>query len=146
VTTAKNGTIITDEYQNTNIRNVYAVGDVTGRLALTPVAIAAGRRLADRLFNNMVYAKADYENVPSVVFSRPPIATCGLTEPAAVTAFGVDNIKIFTSNFVNLYYDIFSTDDTDITIKPISKYKLICAGPEEKVVGLHLIGRLIRCR
>jgi glutathione reductase (NADPH) len=138
VHTDATGHIIVDEYQNTSIDGIFALGDVTGRVELTPMAIAAGRRLADRVFGGIVDAKADYENVPSVVFSHPPIGTCGLTEIEAFTKYGRENVKVYTSNFVNLYYGSFF--EGGVGNKPITKYKLICFGRDEKVVGLHLIG------
>ena len=82
------GFVRTDAYQQTSVPGIYAIGDVTGRLALTPVAIAAGRRLADRLFGGMHERKLSYDNVPTVIFSHPPIGTVGLTEPEAVQRFG----------------------------------------------------------
>ena len=92
--TASNKHIAVDKYQNTNKPGVYAVGDVCGRVELTPMAIAAGRRLADRLFGGMSDAHVDYDNVPTVVFSHPTIATCGLTEMEAVAQYGAENIKV----------------------------------------------------
>ena len=77
------GFVVTDEYQVTSARNIFAVGDVTGRVALTPVAIAAGRKLSDRIFGGHNGAHLDYENIPSVIFSHPPIGTMGLSEAAA---------------------------------------------------------------
>lgn len=132
------GYIVADEYQNTTSKGIYALGDVCGKVELTPMAIAAGRRLADRLFGNRPASKADYDNVPTVVFSHPVIGTCGLTEPEAVAKYGKENIKVYTSGFVNLYYGIFFEGKAGP--KPISKYKVIVAGPEERVVGLHMIG------
>merc|ERR1712062_840908 len=93
------GHIKVDEYQNTNIQNVYALGDVCGRALLTPVAIAAGRKLAHRLFNAEPESKLDYENIPTVVFSHPPLATIGLTEDEAVEKYGRDNMKMYSSTF-----------------------------------------------
>ena len=72
------GFIPTDEYQNTNVPGIYAVGDNTGRTALTPVAVAAGRRLCERLFNGKTNLKLDYDNIATVVFSHPPIGTIGM--------------------------------------------------------------------
>ena len=132
------GHIKVDDYQNTSVANIYALGDVIGRFDLAPVAIAAGRRLADRLFNNMPDAKADYINIPSVVFARPPVGTIGLTEPQAIELYGKDNIKVYSSDFVNLFYGTFYEGNAGD--KPITKYKVICQGPEERVVGLHMIG------
>lgn len=102
------------------------------------MAIAAGRRLADRLFGGIPNAKADYENVPTVVFSHPTIGTIGLTEPEAIAKFGKDNIKVYNSDFVNLYYSNFFEGNSGD--KPITKYKVVCLLPEEKVLGIHLIG------
>ena len=130
--------IIVDEYQNTSVESIFALGDVCNQgMELTPMAIAAGRRLADRLFNGEANAKTSYENVPTVVFSHPPIGTCGMTEKEAEEAFGKDNLKIYKSTFVNLYFSMFEMEPSE---KPKTFYKLICAGKEEKVVGLHLIG------
>ena len=70
------GHILADPFQNTNIQGVYALGDVAGKALLTPVAIAAGRRLAHRLFDNKTNLKLDYDNIPSVVFSHPPVGNC----------------------------------------------------------------------
>lgn len=138
IATGRDGYISVDEYQNTSVPGVYALGDVCGKVELTPMAIAAGRRLADRLFGGMENAKADYENVPTVVFSHPTIATVGLTETEAKEKFGETGIKVYTSGFVNLYYGCFFGGEAGD--KPISKVKLICAGENEKVVGLHMIG------
>lgn len=127
--------IIVDEYQNTPIKGIYAVGDVIGKAELTPVAIAAGRRLADRLFGGIPNAKISYENIPSVVFSHPPIGTVGLTEKEAREQH--DNIRIYTSGFTNSLYGVLPVDGPP---KPKTRMKLICAGPEERIVGLHVIG------
>lgn len=141
VATKENGFIIADEYQNTSVSGIYALGDVVGKVELTPMAIAAGRRLADRLFGGFKDAKADYHNVPTVVFSHPTIGTIGYTEPQAIEHFGAENIKTYTSTFVNLYYGTFYEGNAGD--KPFTKYKVICNGPEERVVGVHLIGKNI---
>jgi len=132
VATDDGGFIPTDGYQNTNVAGVYAVGDVTGRAALTPVAIAAGRRLADRLFGGQPDAALDYENIPSVVFSHPPIGTVGLTEDEARARFG-DDIKVYSARFTNMYYAVLEH-------KTPTAVKLVTQGPDEKVVGCHIIG------
>lgn len=88
------GYVTVDDYQRTNVDGVYAVGDVTGKIELTPVAIAAGRRLSDRLFDGQADAKLNYELVPTVVFSHPPIGTLGLTEKEAVAKYGKDDVKV----------------------------------------------------
>lgn len=131
------GYIEVDEYQNTNVENIYAVGDVVGHVELTPVAIAAGRKLAARLFGPEQFrnAKLDYSNVPSVVFSHPEIGSIGLTEPQAIEKYGAENLKIYKTNFTAMYYSMMEMGE-----KGPTSYKLICAGPEEKVVGLHIIG------
>lgn len=125
--------IRTDGFQNTSAEGIYAVGDVTGRIALTPVAIAAGRRLADRLFGGQSEACLDYEDIPSVVFSHPPIGTVGLTEDAARERFGNDNVKVYQSRFTNLYYGITSSRSPSVV-------KLVTAGDDERVVGCHMVG------
>jgi len=132
--------IVVDEYQNTNVENIYALGDVCGVVELTPMAIAAGRRLADRLFSsNPIHAtsKVSYEYVPTVVFSHPTIGTCGLTEPKAIEKYGKDNVKVYTSRFSDSHYGIFDMKPED---KPKTLMKLVCAGLDEKVVGIHVLG------
>jgi len=129
--------IIIDEYCNSSVDSIKSLGDVIGNVELTPMAIAAGRRLADRLFGGMLDAKVSYENVPTVVFSHPPMGTLGLTEDKAVAKYGRDNIKVYLSKFSNLYYGIFDVNPDE---KPKTAMKLICAGVEEKVVGVHVIG------
>jgi len=126
-----------DEYQNTSVDNIYALGDVCGSVELTPMAIAAGRRLADRIFGGVANSKVSYELVPTVVFSHPTIGTIGLTEAQAVKKYGEENLKIYKSKFPNLYYGPFSMESAD---KPKTFMKLVCAGKEELVVGLHIIG------
>jgi glutathione reductase (NADPH) len=127
------GFVITDKFQNTNVPGVYAIGDVTGREALTPVAIAAGRRLADRVFGGMADRFLDYDLIPTVVFSHPPIGTVGLTEAAARELHG-DAVKVYRSGFVPMYYAFAEH-------KRRAEMKLVCVGPEEKIVGLHVIGQ-----
>lgn len=126
------GHVRVDEWQNTSAAQVYAVGDVTGRRPLTPVAIAAGRRLADRVFCGVADARLDYENIPSVVFSHPPIGTVGLTEDEARERWG-DGVQIFSSRFTNLYHALTPR-------RTASVVKLVTVGPELKIVGLHVIG------
>lgn len=132
------GDIQVDAYQNTSTPGVYALGDVCGQIQLTPMAIAAGRRLSDRLFGKMPLARADYTFVPTVVFSHPVIGTIGYTEAEAKKEFGEANIKIYNSSFVNLWYGPFYGGG--VGDKPMTRYKLVCQGPTEKVIGLHCIG------
>lgn len=134
VVTNERGFIETDKYQNTNVDGIYAVGDNTGRAQLTPVAVAAGRRLCERLFNNKPEEHLDYSGIATVVFSHPVIGTVGLTEDEAIAQYGQDNITVYKSQFTALYQAI-TEDHRDPT-----RMKLICAGSEEKVVGLHSIG------
>lgn len=131
------GYVVVDEYQNTSVDNIYALGDVSGEVELTPVAIAAGRRLAARLFGPSQFsgAKLDYQNIPSVVFAHPEVGSIGLTEPQAIEKFGKDNIKVYSTRFTALYYSMMEQEN-----KGPTNYKLICAGPDEKVVGLHIMG------
>ncbi|XP_077464966.1 glutathione reductase, mitochondrial [Stigmatopora argus] len=134
VDTDKQGHIVVDEYQNASRRGIYAVGDVCGRALLTPVAIAAARKLAHRLFEGKKDSKLDYSNIPTVVFSHPPIGTMGLTEEEAIICNGKENVKIYQTTFTPLYHAI-------TTRKTLCLMKLVCVGEEEKVVGLHMQGQ-----
>ncbi|QDF95804.1 glutathione-disulfide reductase [Azoarcus sp. DD4] len=125
------GNIATDAWQNTAVPGIYAIGDVTGRAELTPVAIAAGRKLAARLFLDQSEARLDYDTIPTVVFSHPPIGTVGLTEGEAHQQYS--DVKIYTSRFTGLYHALTAA-------KPRTAMKLVCAGPEQRVVGCHIIG------
>ena len=127
------GFIVTDRFQVTSTPGIYAIGDVTGRAQLTPVAIAAGRRLADRVFGGQEGRYLDYDNIPTVIFGRPPIGTVGLTEEQARQRHGAANVRIYRSGFVPLYHALTRA-------RPRSEMKLITAGPEERVVGLHVVG------
>ncbi|ELU1437801.1 MULTISPECIES: glutathione-disulfide reductase [Providencia] len=127
------GYIKVDKYQNTNVAGVYAVGDNTGAVELTPVAVAAGRRLSERLFNNKPDEHLDYSNIPTVVFSHPPIGTVGLTEPEAVEKYGAENVKTYKSSFTAMYTAVTSH-------RQPCRMKLICVSEEEKIVGIHGIG------
>ncbi len=130
----EDGHVKVDEYQNTTAENIYAVGDVIGKLNLTPVAIAAGRRLSERLFNNKTDLKLDYSLVPTVVFTEPPIGTVGLTEEEALEEYGEGNLKIYTSVFTSMHSSITSN-------RQRTSMKLVCVGEDEKIVGLHGIGQ-----
>lgn len=132
------GHIVVDEYQNSTAENIYAIGDVTGQVELTPVAIAAGRRLAHRVFGPAEFStlKLTYDNIPSVVFAHPEVGSIGITEPQAIAKYGKDNIKVYKSGFTGLYYVPMAPEE-----KGPTNYKLITAGPEEKVVGLHIMGQ-----
>eukprot|EP01027_Heterolobosea_sp_BB2_P004103 GEZU01006222.1.p2 GENE.GEZU01006222.1~~GEZU01006222.1.p2 ORF type:complete len:242 (+),score=111.06 GEZU01006222.1:897-1622(+) len=131
-----NGYIEVDEYQATSVKGIWAVGDVTGKVELTPVAIAAGRRLSDRLFSGdprHANAKLDYSNIPTVIFSHPPIGTVGLTEEQARQQYGSDQVKVYKTKFTNMYHAVTER-------KTSTAMKLVCVGENERVVGLHVIG------
>ncbi|HEV8549024.1 MAG TPA: FAD-dependent oxidoreductase, partial [Polyangiaceae bacterium] len=128
------GFVLVDQFQNTNVSGVYALGDVIGGdRMLTPVAIAAGRRLADRLFGGEPEARLDYDDIPTVVFSHPPIGTVGLSEPAARARYGDTQIRVYTSAYTPLYHGVTER-------KTRARVKLVVRGPEERVVGIHCIG------
>jgi glutathione reductase (NADPH) len=126
------GFVQVDRLQQTSLAQHYAIGDVTGQAQLTPVAIAAGRRLSDRLFGGMTDRHLDYGNIPTVVFSHPPIGTVGLSEAAARDRHG-DAVKVYRSGFVPMYHAL-------TTRKPRAEMKLVTVGPEQKIVGCHVIG------
>jgi glutathione reductase (NADPH) len=127
------GLIPSDEFENTNVPGIYALGDVTGKAPLTPVAIAAGRRLGDRLFNRQSDRKLEYENIPTVMFSHPPIGTVGLTEEQARKQHG-DAVKVYQTRFTAMA-NAFTEH------QPCTSMKLVCIGVQEKVVGVHIIGQ-----
>lgn len=128
------GFIKVDKYQNTNVRGIYAVGDIIeGGIELTPVAVAAGRRLSERLFNNKPNEHLDYSLVPTVVFTHPAIGTIGLTEPQAIAQYGEENVKVYKSSFTPMYSAVTE-------YRQPCRMKLVCVGKEERIVGLHGIG------
>lgn len=133
VKTDQRGFIETDSFQNTSAPGIYAVGDVTGRAALTPVAIAAGRQLSNRLFDGQTEAKLDYDDIPTAIFTHPPIGTVGLSEQAAREKYGDDAVRVYRSSFVNMYYAVLERKATTVC-------KLICHGDDERVVGVHMVG------
>ncbi len=128
-----NGYIEVDEYQQTSVPGVFAIGDVTGKVTLTPVAIAAGRRLADRLWGGQADRKLSYDNIPTVLFGHPPLGTVGLSEPEARARFG-DAVKCYSTAFVPMYHALTEA-------RPKTRMKLVTVGAEERIVGLHLAGR-----
>ncbi len=132
VTSDDAGFVPVDDYQKTNVEHIFALGDVTGRAALTPVAIAAGRRLADRLYGGMDGRHLSYDCIPTVIFSHPPIGTIGLTEEQARARHGED-VKVYTSSFAPMHY-AFSEE------KVRTAMKLITVGDDERVIGCHMIG------
>ena len=134
VETNERGYVKVDKFQNTSVPGIYAVGDIIeGGIELTPVAVAAGRRLSERLFNGKLNEHLDYNLVPSVVFSHPPIGTVGLTEPQAIEKYGEKNVKVYQSSFTSMYTAVTQH-------RQPCRMKLVCVGQEEKIVGLHGIG------
>lgn len=127
------GTIYSDEFENTSVPGIYALGDVTGKLDLTPVAVKAGRQLSERLFNNKADAKLDYTDVATVVFSHPVIGSVGLTEEKAIAKYGPENIKVYKSSFTPMYTALGDN-------RQPSTMKLVTLGDDEKIIGLHGIG------
>ena len=127
------GAIYSDEFENTSVPGIYALGDVTGKLDLTPVAVKAGRQLSERLFNNKADAKLDYTDVATVVFSHPVIGSVGLTEEKAIAKYGAENIKVYKSSFTPMYTALGDN-------RQPSTMKLVTLGEDEKIIGLHGIG------
>jgi glutathione reductase (NADPH) len=124
--------VVTDAFQNTNVTGVYAIGDVTGRAQLTPVAIAAGRRLSDRLFGGKTDRRLEYSMIPTVVFTHPPIGTVGMSEAEARAQFG-DAVRVYVADFTPMYHALTSR-------KTRTDMKLVCVGAEQRIVGCHIIG------
>ena len=133
IETDDRGFIKTDRYQETSLAGTFAIGDITGREALTPVAIAAGRRLSDRLFGGMPGRYLDYQTIATAIFTHPPIGTVGLSEPQAREQYPDQEVRVYTSDFVPMYYAL-----TERKVR--ASMKLITVGEEERVVGCHVIG------
>jgi glutathione reductase (NADPH) len=134
VATTDDDKIKVDKFQNTNVDGIYAVGDIIeNSIDLTPVAIAAGRRLSERLFNDKPNEHLSYDLIPTVIFTHPPIGTIGLSEIDAVNQFGKDNIKCYSSSFTSMYSAVTQHRQKCVM-------KLVCLGDDEKVIGLHGIG------
>ena len=126
------GEVVTDLRQDTNVSGIHAIGDVTGRSELTPVAIAAGRRLADRLFGGEPDRHLDYRLIPTVIFSHPPIGTVGLTEVEARAEHGAA-VQVFQGDFMPLYHGMTER-------RRRAELKLVTIGAERRIIGLHVIG------
>jgi glutathione reductase (NADPH) len=126
------GFIPVDKYQVTNVAHIYSLGDVTGAVALTPVAIAAGRRLADRVFGGMDGRHLDYRMIPTVIFSHPPMGTVGMTEEEAHREYG-EEARVFTSRFTPMRYALGEK-------KSRAAMKLVTVGDDARIVGCHVIG------
>jgi len=124
------GAIVVDRFSRTSAENIYAVGDVTNRVNLTPVAIAEGRAVAETLFGKRAMS-VDYDNVPSAVFSQPPIGTVGLTEAQARERFG--EIEVYRANFRPLKHTLSGRDERTLM-------KLVVDRKTDRVVGCHMMG------
>ncbi|MCB4974718.1 glutathione-disulfide reductase [Streptococcus mutans] len=133
VTLDSRGFIATDAFENTNVEGLYALGDVNGKLELTPIAVKAGRQLSERLFNHKPQAKMDYKDVATVIFSHPVIGSIGLSEEAALDQYGEENVTVYRSTFTSMYTAVTSH-------RQACKMKLVTVGEDEKIVGLHGIG------
>jgi glutathione reductase (NADPH) len=126
------GEVPVDAFQDTAVEGLHAVGDVTGQAELTPVAIAAGRRLADRLFGGQPERHLDYQDIPTVMFSHPPLGTVGLSEEEARGRHG-DDVKVYVARF-NPMYHAFTKH------KRACAVKLVTVGAQERIVGCHAVG------
>ncbi len=129
---AEDGHIEVGPWNETSVPGVYAIGDVCGQPALTPVAIMVGRRLADQLYGSQDVSEVDLSLVPTVVFSHPPVATIGMSEDDARTSHG-DAVKVYHSRFTPLYHAMTGR-------KHITTIKLVTIGCDERVVGCHIVG------
>jgi glutathione reductase (NADPH) len=127
-----NGAIAVDKYSQTSCENIYAVGDCTDRINLTPVAINEGRAFADTHFGGKSRIMS-YENIPSAVFSTPEAATVGLTEAEAKEKYGDDAIKIYRARFRSTYYTLAGKDEKTMM-------KLVVETATDKVLGAHMVG------
>ena len=126
----KDGSVKVGDDSRTNIPTIYAVGDVTNRMQLTPIAIREGHAFADSVFGNKPRT-VNYAHVPTAVFSNPPIATVGMTETEARAKY--DDVKVYKSDFRAMKNVLADRNERAL-------YKMVVSGPEECVVGLHLIG------
>jgi glutathione reductase (NADPH) len=124
--------ITTDKKDKTNITHIYAVGDITGKKMLTPVAIAAGRKLATRLFGKDKKTIMDYENIPTVIFSNPPLGSVGMSEEDAIKQYGKQHITIYKAEFISLMYALDKKKVTSI-------FKLITLKKSQKIIGCYLL-------
>lgn len=131
------GNIVVDAYQDTRVASVHAVGDVTGQVTLTPVAIAAARRLMDRLFGGKAGARLDYDNIATAIFAHPPLGMVGLTEAQAREQHG-DAVQVYTTRFRPMLSALADAPQQSL-------FKLVCVGDraqpqDQRVVGIHLMG------
>ena len=126
------GAIAIDEYNQTAAPSIYAIGDCTDRINLTPVAIDEGRALADTLYGGKSRITS-YDNVPSAVFTTPEAATVGITESEAIEKYGEENIHVYRSRFRSMYYTLPNKDQKTLM-------KLVVHTESDKVLGAHMVG------
>ncbi len=126
------GAIAADKYSQTAEPSIYAIGDCTDRINLTPVAINEGRALADTLYGGKSRLMS-YEAVPSAVFTTPEAASVGITEDEAIAQYGEDNIHVFRSRFRSMYYTLPNKDEKTLM-------KLIVHTETDKILGAHMVG------
>jgi glutathione reductase (NADPH) len=126
------GMVVVDDEEKTTVDGIYAIGDIIGKAPLTPVAIAAGRRLGDRLYGGKPDRKMSYDNIATVMFTHPPIGTIGMSEEKARAEYG-DEVKIYQTDFVPLYHQMTRN-------KVKTAMKLVVLGEEEKIIGCHIMG------
>jgi glutathione reductase (NADPH) len=124
------GRVVVDDYSQTNVEHIFAVGDVTSRVNLTPVAIYEGHSFADTIFGGRD-RPVNHEYIPSAVFSQPPVGTVGFTEENAVAHFGP--IDVYISEFRPMKHTLSGRDEKTLM-------KLIVEREEQKVVGIHIVG------
>jgi len=127
----KNGAVIVDEFSKSNVKNIYAVGDVTDRINLTPVAIREGVAFVDTIYNDTPTAY-DHNDIASAVFTRPPIGVVGLNEEEARAAHG-NKITVYTTSFRPMKNALAEKEERCFM-------KLITQGPKERVIGIHIVG------
>lgn len=132
VEVGKKGQIIVDDYSKTNVNNIYAIGDVTDRVNLTPVAIAEGQAFADTAFGGKKRS-VNYENIPTAVFSTPSIGTCGLTETEARKKYGFEQIDIYKTDFRPMKHTLTHRDGERVFMK------LVVHRESDLVVGCHML-------
>jgi len=130
VETGSKGEIVVDDYSKTNVGSIYAIGDVTNRVQLTPVAIREGQAFADTVFGGKP-TTVDYSCVPSAVFSHPPLCGVGLTEGEARNTLG--SVKVYQSDFRPMKNVLAQRSERSL-------YKMVCDGTTDRVVGVHMIG------
>jgi glutathione reductase (NADPH) len=131
IKTDEKGFICTNKYDKTNIKHIYAIGDVAGKEFLTPVAIATGRKLASRLFSSSKEIM-HYENIPTVIFTHPPIGSVGLSEQDAIAKYGKAHILIHAVKFNSMRYGLSRK-------KVFSAMKLVLLKKNKKVLGCHIV-------